>query len=146
MGICSSELKPINPTQIDLSHFEVGITLGRGGYGKVHAVQDRVSGQWFALKRLSKARIISQHSLTLIWQEREVMKVIRRANCPFLCSLIYAFQDDKEIFMVTQFMSGMYVCTILSCILTSYSDLIIILFSFLFISFCVFLFCSFCFG
>jgi serine/threonine protein kinase len=106
MGVCSSEPDPPNPNQIDLTHFDIGITLGRGGFGKVHAVQDRLTHQWFAMKRMSKAMILEQQSLALVLEEREVMKEIRKARNPFLCSLLYAFQNDKEIFIITQFMQG----------------------------------------
>lgn len=105
MGVCNTKPKK-NPDQIDLTHFEVGITLGRGGFGKVHAVQCPPSQEWMAMKRMGKAIILQRHSMNLVWSEREIMMGIQKSGSHFLCGLVHAFQSDKEVFIVTQFMQG----------------------------------------
>jgi len=44
----------MNPEKVDLSHFSVGSCIGKGGFGKVHAVLHKGTGVQMAMKRLKK--------------------------------------------------------------------------------------------
>ncbi len=63
MGICGSSIPTeINPDMIDMSHFEMLKVVGKGGFGKVNAVQRRTNNQLFAVKRLQKCVVIKKES------------------------------------------------------------------------------------
>lgn len=48
-------------------------------------------------------RCIKQHAVQNIIQERRLLEEI---ECPFVCNLRYAFQDDENLFMVLDLMLG----------------------------------------
>ena len=54
MGCMPSSEEPMNPKKVDLSHFVVGACIGKGGFGKVHAVLHKGTGVQMAMKRLTK--------------------------------------------------------------------------------------------
>ena len=102
--ISSQQLPPPNPVQVDLSHFLICRVLGRGGFGKVQAVQRRVDERYFAMKSLSKHRLLKrEHSIHLVWLERQVMSSF---HSPFLVTCVYAFQDPLHLYMVMPLMLG----------------------------------------
>jgi len=106
MGCCCSEeqLPAINPHAVDLSHFEVLRVLGRGGYGKVNAVKNRLDGAMYALKSMPKARLVrSRQDLEDAWIERDVMSQFR-SN--FLGHLYWSFQDERYVYLVMHFLPG----------------------------------------
>ncbi len=51
-----------------------------------------------------KAKVLAKEShLRMLWIERDIMSKLRS---PFLCRLIYAFQNKTELFFVMPFMQG----------------------------------------
>ncbi len=77
---------------------------GKGGFGKVNAIQRRSNGELCALKRMGKAEVIKKEShIRMIWTERRVMS---RLSSPFLVNLMHAFQDDRELYFCMPFMQG----------------------------------------
>lgn len=80
------------------------LSLGKGGFGKVNAIQRRENNELMALKRMSKAEVIKKEShIRMVWTERDIMA---RLHSPFLVSLIHSFQDDKECYFCMPFMQG----------------------------------------
>lgn len=105
-GMCSSSenLMPIDPNEVNISHFEVMKVVGKGGFGKVNAVADRVTGELLAMKRMKKYMLVQKDVyLESAWRERDVMALF---TCPFLVNLKYAFQDDKDLFLLMNFLEG----------------------------------------
>ena len=61
---------------------------------------------WYArcsLRSAAPQRCIKQHAVQNIIQERRLLEEI---DCPFVCNLRYAFQDDENLFMVLDLMLG----------------------------------------
>jgi len=60
MGCCSSDSNPpINPEEVDLSHFELLKVVGKGGFGKVNAVENRIDKKIYAIKTIKKSTVLS---------------------------------------------------------------------------------------
>lgn len=87
MGICASdEAVAINPHAVDLTHFEIGRVLGKGGFGKVYAVEKRSDpdkGKWFAMKQLEKASIIKRGNAAEVFQELNLLATL---CSPWICN------------------------------------------------------------
>lgn len=88
---------------VDLWHFYLLRSVGKGAFGKVRVVQHKQTKALYALKYINKQRIVSQRAVSNIIQERRLLEEI---DSPFVCNLRYAFQDDENLFMVLDLMLG----------------------------------------
>lgn len=60
-------VKPVE--KIGAKHFKFEYCIGRGGFGKVWKVQFKKNGQFYAMKEMQKARIMSRRSLNSVIAE-----------------------------------------------------------------------------
>jgi len=71
---------------------------------QVNAITKLDTGELMALKRMEKYAVLQSSShLKMVWIERKIGSL---TNSPFLCNLLYAFESDKELFLVMPFMQG----------------------------------------
>ncbi|KAJ3070577.1 hypothetical protein HDU99_002648, partial [Rhizoclosmatium hyalinum] len=105
MGICCSKVEEqIDFEQeVNLGHFDLLRAIGKGAFGKVKIVQHKLSKEKYALKYINKEQCIKMKAVDNIIQERKLLEIV---NCPFVCNLIYAFQDDEHMFMVMDLKLG----------------------------------------
>lgn len=102
-GVCCKSESIDFTQEIELSHFQLLRSVGKGAFGKVRVVQHKENKKLFALKYINKEKCIKMHAVQNIIQERNLLEEI---NNPFICNLRYAFQDDENIFMVIDLMLG----------------------------------------
>ena len=93
---------------VDLSHFIICRVLGRGGFGKVQAVQRRSDDQYFAMKSITKQSLLRRttQSIYMTWLERKVLSSFHTTLHPFLLHCNHAFQDGHTLYMVMPLMLG----------------------------------------
>lgn len=80
--------------------------VGKGGFGKVNACIKRDTKEILAMKHMQKATILAKggkRNLEALWVERDLMCVVKS---PFVVNLLYAFQNQTEIFFIMPFMKG----------------------------------------
>jgi len=85
--------------------FGLGETLGTGTFGRVRLVSFR-SGQkehWFALKMLKKSEVIRLKQVEHIKAEKSILLQIAH---PFIVNLYAAFQDERYLFMLMEYVIG----------------------------------------
>ena len=85
------------------SDFDVIKTIGRGAFGKVNLVRHRESRQVYAMKLLSKSEMIKRSESAFYWEERFIMA---HAVTDWIVKLHFAFQDDRYLYMVMDYMPG----------------------------------------
>lgn len=77
--------------------------IGRGGFGKVWKVQNLKQKKFFAMKEMSKARIICKRSVNSVMNEK---KFLSQLGHPFLVNMHYAFEDQNNLYITIDLMSG----------------------------------------
>ena len=77
--------------------------IGRGGFGKVWKVIEKKTKLFYAIKEMSKVKILDKKSERSVLFERQVLSRIR--NC-FIVNLIYSFQDSENLYLVMDFLKG----------------------------------------
>ena len=70
------------------SSFTYQYCIGKGGFGKVWKVERKKTKQQYAMKEMSKARILTKRSLKSVMNERQILTQL---NNPFIVNMYYAF-------------------------------------------------------
>ncbi len=83
--------------------FEYLSIIGRGGFGKVWKVYNKKYHSYFAMKEMSKAKIIDKKSEKSVKSERELLSKI---NHPFLINMHFSFQDNNHLYLVMDLLTG----------------------------------------
>ncbi|ULT95623.1 hypothetical protein L3Y34_004374 [Caenorhabditis briggsae] len=83
-----------------LDHYDIHEELGTGAFGVVHRVTERATGNNFAAKFVMTPHEADKETVR---KEIQTMSVLRH---PTLVNLHDAFEDDNEMVMIYEFMSG----------------------------------------
>ena len=70
--------------------FEVIMPIGKGGFGKVWKVYEKRTKRIYAMKEMSKIKVINKKSVTSVLNERNYLSQL---NHSFLVNMVYAFED-----------------------------------------------------
>ena len=83
MGNCSFENDKSDSTTtvVNKNNFMYHYVIGRGGFGKVWKVEQKKTHVIYAMKEMSKDRILAKRSVTSVINER---KLLDRLKHPFL--------------------------------------------------------------
>lgn len=87
------------PTLKDL---EILNLIACGSFGKVYLVRDK-KGTLYAMKKLSKEKIVMMRQVSHIRQEVEIM---RQMNSNFCTKLVNSFQDEHYLYLILEFVPG----------------------------------------
>ena len=88
---------------VNKNYFEFLHIIGRGGFGKVWKVKLKKTNEYFALKEMSKMKIIDRRSEISIMSERTLLS---KLNNPFIVNMYFAFQDYLNLYLVMDLLSG----------------------------------------
>ncbi|KAM9840333.1 rho-associated protein kinase 2-like isoform 2-T2 [Aulostomus maculatus] len=89
--------------QVKLEDFEKVKLIGRGAFGEVQLVRHKASKNVYAMKQLNKFEMIKRSDSAFFWEERHIMAF---SNSPWVVQLCCAFQDERHLYMVMEFMPG----------------------------------------
>lgn len=88
---------------VTMNHFEILRVLGKGAFGKVHAVQRRDTKELFAMKVMDKVQILDEKMVDQVLNERYMMAQL---HYPLVVNLRFAAQDPLDLFLVVDLMLG----------------------------------------
>jgi protein kinase A len=85
MGNCSLTDKDYDP---EMAHnkgvYNFLYVIGKGGFGKVWKVESRKKKAPFAMKEMSKARILAKRSVNSVMNEKKLLTMLKH---PFLVNM-----------------------------------------------------------
>jgi len=90
-------------TVVAFEDLEILGTLGKGSFGHVQLVQDKKMGATYALKAVSKFRIVETGQQGHIMSEKNVMMQL---NHPFLIRLYQTYKDRDKLYFLLEPMLG----------------------------------------
>ena len=88
---------------INKNSFEYVSIIGRGGFGKVWKVQSRKYNKTYAMKEMSKTKIIDKKSEKSIKSERDLLSKMKH---PFIINMHFSFQDKDYLYLVMDLLTG----------------------------------------
>ncbi|MCQ2816112.1 MAG: protein kinase [archaeon] len=94
---------PEEEQKLTKSSFDFLSIIGRGGFGKVWKVSCKKYNKIFAMKEMSKTKIIDKRSEKSIKSERDLLS---RMNHPFIINMHFAFQDKDNLYLVMDYLTG----------------------------------------
>jgi len=104
MGNCNLKTEVQEETAaISKMNFNFSHVVGKGGFGKVWKVELKKTKQIYAMKEMSKAKIITKRSVSSVMNEKQLLSTMKH---PFLVNMIYAFQDRETLYLVMELMPG----------------------------------------
>lgn len=84
------------------ARYHIKETIGKGGFGEVKKIQDKVTNELMAMKIIPKRRL-SAHSSTAIINEVEILKKLDHPN---IIKLYEFAQDEDNYYLITELCSG----------------------------------------
>lgn len=90
-------------TQLSPSDFEFEKVIGKSYYGKIMQVRCKKDNQTYSIKTLKKSKLKDEKYVEHIEAERTILENIHH---PFISRLVYAFQTEKKLYLVTELYKG----------------------------------------
>jgi len=79
MGNCGfkNDKESENPTALTRNHFQFMYVIGRGGFGKVWRVELKKNKKQYAMKEMSKTRILAKKSVNSVLNEKKILTLLK---------------------------------------------------------------------
>ena len=101
IALRSCVLRP--PPGITIDSFDIISVIGRGFYGKVMLVKNKVNGDYYAMKTIRKNRLFKTKKIYTVMNERNILV---KVNHPFVVKLFYSFQTDSKFYLILEYVPG----------------------------------------
>lgn len=88
---------------LKIIYFDLIRTIGLGSFGQVVFAKFKNTSKYFAIKILSKEKIVHKQQVQHVTNEKNILKSIR---FPFIVSLEASFQDTTNIYLVFEYLNG----------------------------------------
>ncbi|KPU79967.1 uncharacterized protein Dana_GF16810, isoform B [Drosophila ananassae] len=98
-----SDASLLGNDEVNFDHFQILRAIGKGSFGKVCIVQKRDNGILYAMKYVSRSACELRGALGGVIKEVELLSSLEH---PFLVNLWFSFQDEEDLFMVCDLLTG----------------------------------------
>lgn len=89
--------------KLSLDELSIINTLGTGSFGRVHLVQSKTSGKYYAMKALKKQAIVKMRQVEHTLNEKSILD---RIDHPFIVNMVCSFQCPSNLYIVLEYVSG----------------------------------------
>ncbi|CAK7216157.1 Serine/threonine-protein kinase [Sporothrix curviconia] len=86
--------------------FEILRLIGKGTFGQVYQVRKKDTRRIYAMKVLSKKKIVQKKEVAHTVGERNILVRTATSDSPFIVGLKFSFQTPSDLYLVTDYMSG----------------------------------------
>jgi serine/threonine protein kinase len=86
-----------------LEDFKIVKVLDKGSFGKVFLVENKLTGRFYAMKRIRKDVLIEKKQIENTHNEK---KILLNLEHPFLLGMSYVIQNDLRIYFFLDFIEG----------------------------------------
>eukprot|EP00127_Corallochytrium_limacisporum_P002959 Clim_evm6s144 gene=Clim_evmTU6s144 len=93
----------VRRTRLNKDDFESLKIIGRGAFGEVRLVQKKDTGNIYAMKVMRKSDMIDKDQVQHIRAERDILA---EADQQWIVQLFYSFQDQSNLYLITEFLPG----------------------------------------
>uniref|UniRef100_A0A0N4ZPT1 non-specific serine/threonine protein kinase n=1 Tax=Parastrongyloides trichosuri TaxID=131310 RepID=A0A0N4ZPT1_PARTI len=104
-------INKVKSLRLSREDFEVLKVIGRGAFGEVAVVKMKNTDKVFAMKILNKWEMLKRAETACFKEERDVMV---HGDRQWITNLHYAFQDDKNLYLIMDYYVGGDLLTLLS--------------------------------
>merc|ERR1719210_580792 len=87
----------------NLNDFHSVKIIGRGAFGEVRVVKDKITHEVFALKVMTKTHLMKSNQIQHIKAEREILA---SADNSWIVKMNYSFQDQTFLYLVMEYCAG----------------------------------------
>ncbi|XP_058791895.1 serine/threonine-protein kinase S6KL isoform X2 [Phymastichus coffea] len=94
---------PVRETPLKNDYIFIDI-ISKGAYGRVYKVKHKETKEVFALKIISKAKIVAESAVEQSKQEVSIQRAV--GHHVFIANSPYHWQGRKTLYILTQFISG----------------------------------------
>ncbi|KAI8120196.1 Citron Rho-interacting kinase [Lucilia cuprina] len=94
-----SIMEETNRLRVNVEDFSVRTLIGKGYFGNVHLVVERLTGDVYAMKKIKKSVVTTSQ----VKEERDIMS--KRCS-EWITNLQYAFQDNEHLYLVMEYLPG----------------------------------------
>ncbi|KAJ1963643.1 hypothetical protein IWQ62_003154 [Dispira parvispora] len=100
----STALLDIKESRVNKHDFTHIKPLTKGQFGTVSIVRSKINNQVYAMKVLEKKHLLRQRDQSFFMEERDVL--IQGNGCEFFPSIHAAFQDERHLYLVMEYVPG----------------------------------------
>lgn len=86
-----------------LADFQLMRTLGTGTFGRVYLCRLKGSENYFAMKMLQKLEVVRLKQVEHVNNEKDILARIKH---PFIVNLMCTFQDERNVYMLEEYVVG----------------------------------------
>jgi len=84
----------------DFQHLEV---IGRGAFGEVRLVREKVTNEVYAMKTMAKRQLVQSKKIPSIKAEREILA---KSDNPWIVRMYFSFQDTTYLYLIMEYCPG----------------------------------------
>ena len=84
--------------------FEIIKPISKGAFGSVFLAKKKTTGDYYAIKVLKKADMITKNQITNVKHERMIL--MKQSESPFVAKLYFTFQSKDYLYLVMEYLNG----------------------------------------
>jgi serine/threonine kinase 38 len=97
-------------TKLSPNDFEPLTIIGKGAFGEVRLVREKLTGKIYAMKKLKKTEMVRRGQIDHVKAERNLLADVHDQT---VVKLFYSFQDDEFLYLVMEYLPGGDMMTLL---------------------------------